>query len=130
MCSTIIGYKNWWSYGHPKTLFQMNRGILGTCGNQYQTITVCTMLGSNFLYKLPKIIYLYSATLWPDEIMSPDFYSINGLRAPIFCLMERVTPKSEKFPALVIRRLISSQVGINVVGLLYREELFCFYVSM
>ena len=37
MCSIIIGYKNLWSYGHPKTLGQMNRGLLGTCGNQYPT---------------------------------------------------------------------------------------------
>ena len=37
MCSILIGYKNWWSYGHPKTLGQMNRGILGTCRNQYRT---------------------------------------------------------------------------------------------
>ena len=40
MCSILIGYKNWLNYGHPKTLGQMNRGILGTCGNQYYTGTV------------------------------------------------------------------------------------------
>ena len=40
MCSIIIGYKNWWSNGHPKRLGQMNRGILVTCGNQYCTSNV------------------------------------------------------------------------------------------
>ena len=37
MCSILIGYKNWWSYGHLKTLSQMDCGILGTCGNNYPT---------------------------------------------------------------------------------------------
>ena len=37
MCSNLIGYQNWWSHGHPKTLGQMNRGILVSCGNQYCT---------------------------------------------------------------------------------------------
>ena len=40
MCSILIGYKNWWSYGHPKTLGQMNSGILVTCGNQYRTSNI------------------------------------------------------------------------------------------
>ena len=39
MCSIIIGYKNWWSYGHPNRLGQKSRGILGTCDNQYPTGT-------------------------------------------------------------------------------------------
>ena len=39
MCSILIDYKNWWSHGHPKTLGQINRGILGTCVNQYCTGT-------------------------------------------------------------------------------------------
>ena len=33
------GLQNWWSYGHPKTLDKMKRGILGTCDNQYPTGT-------------------------------------------------------------------------------------------
>ena len=47
MCSILIGYKNWWSYGHLKTLVQMNCRILGTCGNQYYTGTV-TPMSPNF----------------------------------------------------------------------------------
>ena len=39
MCSNLIGYQNWWSHGHPKTLGQMNCGILVSCGNQYCTCT-------------------------------------------------------------------------------------------
>ena len=39
MCSILVGYKNWCSYGHPKTLGQMNHGILGTCDSQYCTGT-------------------------------------------------------------------------------------------
>ena len=77
------------------------------------------------MYKLPKIIYLYSATLWPDEIMSPDFYSINGLRAPVLCRMEGVPPSLKKVPVLFLRRITRSQVDLNLVGLLYREPFFC-----
>ena len=35
MCSNLSGQQNWLSHGHPKTLGQMNRGILVSCGNQY-----------------------------------------------------------------------------------------------
>ena len=47
---TLYGYKNWWSYGHPKTLGQMNRGILGTCGNQYPTGIVRKRVIKLFLF--------------------------------------------------------------------------------
>ena len=35
MCSNLIGYQNWWSHGNKKTLGQINRGILVSCGNHY-----------------------------------------------------------------------------------------------
>ena len=38
---------------------------------------------------------------------------------------EEVPPKSEKVPVLVLRRLICSQVDLNVLGLLYPEPFFC-----
>ena len=39
MSSNIIGYKNCWSHSHQEHFGQINRGILGTCGNQYCTST-------------------------------------------------------------------------------------------
>ena len=44
MCSIIVGYKNRWSYSHPKTLGKINHGILGTCGNQYCTSILAVIM--------------------------------------------------------------------------------------
>ena len=56
MCSISIGYKNWWYYGHLKTLGQMNRGILGTCGNQYFTGTYLSINTEIFIKKVTIIM--------------------------------------------------------------------------
>ena len=57
--------------------------------------------------------------------MSSDAQYVNGLEAPVLFQMRGVTPKSEKVPVLVLHRLIRSQVGLDMVGLLYRDPFFC-----
>ena len=57
--------------------------------------------------------------------MSSDAHSINGIGTPVICRMKGVPPKSQKVTELVLCRIIYSQVGVNVVGLLYRETFFC-----
>ena len=61
MCSIIIDYKNRWSYGHPNRLGLMNRWILGTCVNQYETGT--TLIDFDFNFNL-FVLYLRMKSMY------------------------------------------------------------------